>query len=323
MRYSLIFGGILIMAVLIAGCSDQSGSTTTTVPVTAAIQPKFVAGDIIAKTPASTDTFWLIVKYDTKTDKYERAMVFKTLQQTWFRRDNKTETVDRTLAEKLYPAKIFHTDSIASIPINTPAPTTVTVTTTTSGPGPVISSITPNYGTIGTLVSISNIAGRNFQSGATVKLIDALGFQIAATNVLATDSKITCIFDLDGASAGKGDVVVKNPDGQSSTLTDGFTINEPGPVITTIDPSEGTVGGQPLTLLITGSNFKVPAKVLFIRGSAEIEAGNVVVNSAKEITCVLTIPQGTAPGLWSITVRNVADKQNGTATNKFTINNAS
>jgi len=322
MRYSLIFCGILIMAVLIAGCSDQSGSgTATPVQTTAATQPKFVAGDIIAKTPASTDTFWLIVKFDTKTDKYERAMVFKSLQQTWFRRDNWTETVERTLVEKLYPAKIFHADSIAAIPINTPAPT-VTVTTTTSGPGPVISSITPNYGTIGTLVSISSIAGRNFQSGATVKLYDAVGFPITATNVLATDSKITCVFDLNGATAGKGDIVVRNPDGQSATLTDGFTVNEPGPVVTTIDPSEGTVGGQPLTLLITGNNFKVPAKVLFFKGSAEIGAENVVVNSATQITCVLTIPKGTTLGLWSITVRNVADKQNGTATNKFTINNA-
>jgi hypothetical protein len=325
MRYSLLITGILIIAVLIAGCSDQSGSGTATPPPTAmVIQPKFVAGDIIAKTPTSTDTFWLIVKYDTKTDKYERALVFKSLQQTWFRKDIKNETTERSLTEKLYPAKVFHVTSIAAIPLNTPAPT-VTVTPIPSGPAPVISGITPNVGTIGSSVDISNIAGRNFQPGATVKLFDAGGSVFLASNVLATDTKITCAFYLSGASGGKADIVVINPDGQSVTLTDGFTINEPGPIITAVSPYEGSIG-QILPLSITGSNLPMlpkVAKVYFTKTSGEtLECENVVVPSATQITCVLTIPIGTATGPWSITVRNVIDKQNGTATNKFTISNA-
>jgi hypothetical protein len=321
MRYSLLITGILIIAVLIAGCSDQSGSGTATPPPTAmVIQPKFVAGDIIAKTPTSTDTFWLIVKYDTKTDKYERALVFKSLQQTWFRKDIKTETTERSLTEKVYPAKVFHVTSIAAIPLNTPAPT-VTVTPTPSGPAPVISGITPNVGTIGSSVDISNIAGRNFQPGATVKLFDAGGSVFLASNVLVTDTKITCAFYLSGATAGKADVVVINPDGQSVTLTDGFTINEPGPIITTVTPHEGAAG-QIVPLTITGSNFKVPAIVLLSNLSAEIKAENVQVNSETQITCVVIIPKGTATGPWSITVRNAIDKQNGTALNKFTITSA-
>jgi hypothetical protein len=315
MRYPLIIAGILIIAVFLCGCSDQSGSgTAAPAPTTAALQPKFVAGDIIAKTSASTDTFWLIVKYDAKTDKYERALVFKSLQQTWFRNDNRTETAERTLTEKVYGVKIYHAATISAIPVRTPTPA-VTVTTTISGPAPDIT------GMIGSSVGISNLAGRNFQQGATVKLYDAGGTSFTATNVLATDTKITCTFYLSGATAGKADVVVINPDGQSETLTDGFTINEPGPVITTVTPYEG-VAGQILPLTITGSNFKVPAKVLLTNLSAEIEAENVQVNSETQISCVVRIPQGTAPGLWSITVRNVIDKQNGTALNKFTITSA-
>jgi len=321
MRYSLIIAGVLIIAVFLCGCSDQSGSgTATPAPTTAVLQPKYVAGDIIAKTPASTDTFWLIVKYDAKTDKYERALVFKSLQQTWFRNDNRTETAERTLTEKVYPAKIYHASSVSAIPVRTPTPA-VTVTTTISGPAPDITGITPNYGTIGSSVGISNLAGRNFKPGATVKLVDTGGAAFIASSVQATDTKITCTFYLSGATAGKANVVITNPDGQSVTLTDGFTINEPGPVITTVTPYEGAAG-QILPLTITGSNFKVPAKVLFTNRSAEIEAENVQVHSETQITCVIRIPKGTAPGLWSITVRNAIDKQNGTALNKFTITSA-
>jgi hypothetical protein len=321
MRSSLIIAGILIIAVLMAGCSDQSGTgTATPVPTSAALQPKFIAGDIIAKSPSSTDTFWLILKYDAKTDKYERAPVFRSLQQKYFRKDNRTETADRSLTDKIYPAKVFHATSVSAIPVNTPAPAT-TATTVPSGPAPDILSITPNYGTIGSSVAVSNLAGRNFQQGATVKIIDASGVPFIASNVLATDTKITFTVYLSGATAGKGDVVVTNPDGQSATLTDGFTINEPGPIITAVVPSEGTVG-QIVPLTITGSNFKVPAKVLFSKGSAEIEAENVQVNSATQITGVLRITLGTATGPWSITVRNAIDKQNGTLSGSFTINPA-
>jgi hypothetical protein len=318
MRYPLILAGILIIAVFLCGCSDQSGSgAATPAPTTASLQPKFVAGDIIAKTPASTDTFWLIVKYDAKTDKYERALVFKSLQQTWFRNDNRTEAAERTLTEKVYPVIIFHAASISAIPVRAPTPA-VTATTTISGHPPDITGITPNYGMAGSSVGISNLAGRNFQPGATVKLIDTKGSAFIASSVQATDTKITCTFYLSGATAGKANVVVTNPDGQSVTLTNGFTINEPGPVITAVTPYEGEAG-QIIPLTITGSNFKVPAKVLFTNRSAEIEAENVEVHSDTQITCVIRIPKGTVTGPWSITVRNAIDKQNGTALNRFTI----
>jgi len=321
MRYPLILAGILIIAVFLCGCSDQSGSgAATPAPTTAALQPKFVAGDIIAKSPASTDTFWLIVKYDPKTDKYERALVFKSLQQTWFRSDNRTETAERTLTEKVYPVKIFHAASVSAIPVRTPAPA-VTVATTISGPAPDITGITPNYGMVGSSVGISNLAGRNFQPGATVKLIDTKGSAFIASSVLATDTKITCTFYLSGATAGKAYVVVTNPDGQSATLTNGFTINEPGPIITSVTPDEGMIG-QTLDLSITGKNFKEPSVVFFTKGNAELKAENVKTNSATQITCVFRIPNGTATGPWGITIRSAVDKQNGTALNIFRINNA-
>jgi len=49
---------------------------------------------------------------------------------------------------------------------------------------------------------------------------------IVATNVnVASDTQITCDFNLTGAVTGVWDVVVTNPDSQSATLTNGFTVN--------------------------------------------------------------------------------------------------
>jgi hypothetical protein len=93
------------------------------------------------------------------------------------------------------------------------------------GSGPIVTSITPNNGQQGTVVHITNLAGSNFQSGATVKLIKTGETDINATNVVVVSaSQITCDFDLSGASTGQWDVVVTNLDMQSGTLSNGFTV---------------------------------------------------------------------------------------------------
>ncbi|MGC9334852.1 MAG: hypothetical protein ACP5JJ_11930, partial [Anaerolineae bacterium] len=47
-------------------------------------------------------------------------------------------------------------------------------------------------------------------------------------NVVVTSSQITCDFDLLGAATGAWNVVVTNPDTQSGTLANGFTVTQPG-----------------------------------------------------------------------------------------------
>jgi hypothetical protein len=322
-RYYLIIAGILVIAcVLFAGCSDQSGSgTATPVPTTHAIEANYTAGDIVAKTASQAEPLWLVVRYDKPTDKYERALIFKKSDGSWgYRKDNRTETAERTVMEKVYPVKVAHV-TLSGIPVITPTVPT-TVTTTPSASAPSVTSITPNNGASGTSVSITDLAGDNFVTGATVRLVGESGSPVVATGVQVTDTKITCTINLEGATAGKYDVIVTNPDGQSDTLLNGFTVNEPAPVITAIDPDEGRIG-ETLPLSISGSNFKTPAKVFFTNSSAELEAANVVVTSSSRITCALFIPSGTAPGSWSVTVKNVIDQQNVTAVNKFTIKSSS
>lgn len=89
-----------------------------------------------------------------------------------------------------------------------------------SAPAPSVSNITPNSGETagGTGVTIN---GNNFVSGATVTIGTT-----AATNVSFVNStQLTATTP--AHAAGTVDVVVRNPDAQTGTLTNGFTFNAP------------------------------------------------------------------------------------------------
>lgn len=98
-----------------------------------------------------------------------------------------------------------------------------------SATGPTVTSITPNSGNYTETVHITNLAGTNFRSGATVKLTKSGESDIDATGVnVESATRISCDFDLNGAAAGKWNVVVTNTDAQSGTLYNGFTVSAPG-----------------------------------------------------------------------------------------------
>jgi len=88
------------------------------------------------------------------------------------------------------------------------------------GPGPTVSGITPNSGSTsgGTSVTIN---GSAFVSGATVSIGG-----VAATSVSVANST-TITATTAAHAAGTVNVVVTNPDGQSGTLTSGFTYTSP------------------------------------------------------------------------------------------------
>jgi hypothetical protein len=119
--YSALLIGILILT-FCAGCSEQSETTKITpMPTITSNQPKFIEGDIITKTASSTDLFLLILNYDSANDTYERAFVNKKSDGSWFRSNNISEFADRTLMEKLYPAKVGHVNSLSQTAVETPS----------------------------------------------------------------------------------------------------------------------------------------------------------------------------------------------------------
>jgi plastocyanin len=142
---------------------------------------------------------------------------------------------------------------------------------------PQINSLTPTSGptTGGTDVAITGI---NFNASATVKF----------GGVNATNSFVTSSTSLTATTpphaAGAVDVVVTNPDAQSSTRTAGFTYvvpPPPPPTIASIAPGSGPTSGNTL-VTITGTNFRAGATVT-IGGFA---ATNVTVVNATTITAL-------------------------------------
>ncbi len=90
---------------------------------------------------------------------------------------------------------------------------------------PQVTSISPSSGTFTETVQITNLAGQDFQVGATVRLAKSGQSPIIATNVTVVSSdKITCDLNLNGAAVGLWDVVVANLDGRSGALTSGFIV---------------------------------------------------------------------------------------------------
>jgi len=98
--YSALFISMLIIT-FCAGCAEDSEPPKiTSAPTITSNQPKFVEGDIIAKTTSSPDIFILILNYDAPLDKYERAFVNKKSDGSWFKSNNKTEFADRILIDR-------------------------------------------------------------------------------------------------------------------------------------------------------------------------------------------------------------------------------
>ncbi|MFO7742590.1 MAG: IPT/TIG domain-containing protein [Anaerolineae bacterium] len=92
---------------------------------------------------------------------------------------------------------------------------------------PIVTNITPNTGENTGSVNVT-ISGANFESGATVKLIKIGQPDIIATGVsVDSATQISCSFDLTGVAEGAWHVVVTNPDAQTGTLPNGFTVTAP------------------------------------------------------------------------------------------------
>jgi len=192
---------------------------------------------------------------------------------------------------------------------------------TVTNPAPAVSGITPPAATRGTTVSITNLAGTGFLSGATVRLNRTDSTAIPATNVvMVSATQITCDFNLPaGSTVGMWDVIVTNPDMQSGALEDGFTILAAGPAVTAISPNS-SLQTTPVSVSVAGSGFQSGAGLALKRtGFSDIPATGVVFGSSNLITGSFNLMAAT-PGLWDVVVTNT-DGQYGTLAEGFEVRN--
>jgi len=92
---------------------------------------------------------------------------------------------------------------------------------------PTVISCAPSSGFNNTSVSITDLEGTGFASGATVALKKIGQFDIDCTSVnVDSPTKIDCIAPITGAIVGTWDINVTNTDTGNGTLSNGFTVTE-------------------------------------------------------------------------------------------------
>ncbi|MBU4392098.1 MAG: hypothetical protein KJ907_10650 [Actinobacteria bacterium] len=156
---------------------------------------------------------------------------------------------------------------------------------------PTVTGITPSSGTNDGTVSITNLAGTNFRDGANAYLIgpsgsgETGGGTITATNVsVVASTKITCKFDLTGATAGSYKAMVTNDDDQSGSKTDAFTVTEAG--IPTWYLAEGTTawGFDCYITIENPNNEQVSADITYMTDEGATSGGTVTLPAGSQAT---------------------------------------
>ena len=117
----------------------------------------------------------------------------------------------------------------------------------TYGTAPTVDAIDPSSGPIGGGTTVT-ITGTGFLDGATVTI---KGVSASVEKVDASGKTITATTGAVG-TAGVGSIVVTNPGGLASTLSEGFTYLAPAPTVTSVTPTTGPLAGG-TAITITGT----------------------------------------------------------------------
>ena len=173
----------------------------------------------------------------------------------------------------------------------------------TYNPPPTVSSATPNSGPTAGGMAVT-IAGTSFQTGAKV----AFGGTLSTAVLVTSGTKLQVLTPTH--AAGTVNVVVANPDGQSASLTGGYTYISM-PTISSASPNSGPVGGG-TTVTISGLSFQSGATVTF----GGTSASQVTFVSATQLQALTpTHAAGTA----NVVVTN-PNGQSGSLSGGFTYN---
>jgi hypothetical protein len=111
-------------------------------------------------------------------------------------------------------------------------------------------------------------------------------------------------------------VTVTNPDTQSASLTNAFTVNAPAVLTLTGLSPTSAIQGQTLNVVLTGTNFASGAACSFGTG---ITVTTCTFNSSSQLTANITVSSTATAGSRTVTVTN-PDTQSASLTNAFTVN---
>src|SRR6202011_5918182 len=116
-------------------------------------------------------------------------------------------------------------------------------------------------------------------------------------------------------------VTVTNTDGQSSTLTNAFTVqpgtSNPAPTITSLSPNTGAQGKSNIVVTINGTNF-LPNPACDFDSEQGLIVSACTYNSATKITATVSVTSTAVAGGHNVIITDT-DGQSATAINGFTV----
>jgi IPT/TIG domain len=162
-------------------------------------------------------------------------------------------------------------------------------------PSPMVSSVSPGAGRIGTTVTIT---GSGFNEGCPSGQTGAVYFGgVAAAGATVSDGSATAVAPTH--HAGSANVVVVDCLGDQSPITSADTFDYPSPMVSSVSPGSGTSG---TTVSITGSGFDYGCP----RGqTGTVYFGGVAATNATVRASTATVA-APAHGTWPVNVM-VAD----------------
>ena len=176
---------------------------------------------------------------------------------------------------------------------------------------PTFTGFTPVSGVNTGTVPVT-INGTNFRTGASVTITNKTTTKTLAGTVTGTTT-IKVSLPLTGLPFGTYNLTVRNIDGSSVTRENEFTVHNPAPLITSVNPSSGYTTG-PLSVTISGSKF-VSGVGLSLDNATSTVPGTVTSFSTTKIIGTFVLGS-LSPGSFNLTVTNPGGPN---ATKPFTV----
>lgn len=160
---------------------------------------------------------------------------------------------------------------------------------------PLIKSMDPNTASSGTMVNIERISGNHFQPDASVRLSKDGQDSILGTNItVISATKISCSFDLVGASLGAWELIVINPDQGFASLRSGFMVLS-APEVYSISPNNSGKGNTNCQVSLTGREYDPYITIKLEKGNKSIDGMTIGMVSDDRIDCVFDL-ENASPG---------------------------
>jgi uncharacterized protein (TIGR03437 family) len=182
---------------------------------------------------------------------------------------------------------------------------TVSIAGTVVTPVPQIVSVQPSAALAGVTIQSLAISGQNLSGVTNVLFSPAAG--ITVTNVASTTASVTAQVTIAAdAVPGSRSVSVVSAAGTSNALS--FTVQQPTPQITALNPAAGDTGQTISTFTVSGTNL-AGVTALEFAPSAGIAVSNLAAANTA-VTARVVIAAGAATGSRSVTVVSPAGRSN-------------